>query len=165
MRTLAAIALALAIASCGDDPPPGGASSSSSSSGSSGGAVDPPEATGTTPHEICVETINGYRKTKGLPPYARWSDGEACADSEAESDAETNRPHGAFPRCKEMGQNECPGQPGPPEEMIKKCLALMWAQGPGEGHYDMMASTRFKEVSCGFHTTSRGAVWSVQNFR
>lgn len=160
---------ALLLVSCSDDdPPPGGASSGGSSSGSTttgGSSGDPPATTGTTPHEICVETINAYRKTKGLAPYARWSSGETCADSEAKSDADTNTPHGAFPRCKEMGQNECPGQPGPPEKMIKNCLAMMWAQGPGEGHYDQMASTRYKEVSCGFYTTSRGAVWSVQNFR
>lgn len=162
MRAVPALLAIVLLASCGDDPP---ASSGGGASTTGGTTSDPPATTGTDPHEICVETINAYRKTKGLPPYARWSAGETCADSEAASDAQTNTPHGAFPRCKELGQNECPGQPGPPEKMIKTCLAAMWAQGPGEGHYDQMASTRYEEVACGFATTPRGLVWSVQNFR
>lgn len=160
MRALLALsAAAIVCSSCGDDPPAGGAAPGGASSG------DPPETTGTTAHEICVETINAYRKRDGLPPLERWTSGEACADGEAESDAETNRPHGAFPACKELAQNECPGMPGPPEKMIVRCLAAMWAQGPGEAHHDLMATTRFTQVACGFYTTDRGAVWSVQNFR
>lgn len=112
-----------------------------------------------------MNVINDYRAQKGLPPYTRWTDGETCADGEAQSDAETNAPHGAFPRCKELAQNECPGQPGPADKMIKGCLAAMWSQGPGEGHYDMMASTKWREVACGFATTANGQVWSVQNYR
>lgn len=159
MRTFALATLVLL--SCGSDDPP---SSSGASSEASSGASST-TAGGSTVHELCVNVINEYRAKDGLPPFARWTDGETCADGQAESDADTNRPHGAFGRCKELAQNECPGQPGPPEKMIRNCLGLMWAQGPGEGHHDMMASTKWKQVACGFHTTSRGAVWSVQNYR
>ena len=160
MRALPIVLLCL---SCGgDDSSTGttatndaGSTSSSSSGGTSGDDV----------HQLCIDTINGYRKTKGLPAYTRWSDGETCADGEAESDGQSNTGHGAFPRCKEMAQNECPGIPGPPATAIKNCLALMWQQGPGEGHYEMMASTQWKQVACGFYTTDSGAVWSVQNYR
>lgn len=119
---------------------------------------------------LCVEIVNEYRATLELAPYARWTDGESCADGEARSDSETGVPHGAFPRCEELAQNECPGWPGPVEAMLEGCLAGMWAEGPGEdfethGHYINMSSTAYSEVACGFHTAAGGAMWSVQNFR
>lgn len=166
------------LASCGGDPDSlddsgtlrrkSGAtsSSSSSSSGASGnGSTGDVVGTGDDAHELCWSTINAYRKRDGLPPLERWTEAEACSDGEAKSDAEENRPHGAFPRCGELAQNECPGTPGPPEEGIPKCLALMWAEGKGGGHHDNMASTKYEKVACGVFVTSRGAVWSVQNFR
>ena len=155
--------VSVALLSCGSDDPPRGGSSGGASSSSGGTTTS--TAGGSDAAELCVNIINEHRAEDGLPAYTRWADGEACADTEAESDAETNTPHGAFPRCKELAQNECPGQPGPPEKMIRSCLSAMWAQGPGEGHHDMMASTKWKQVACGFHTTAKGAVWSVQNYR
>ena len=175
VRTPAAIALVILVTSCGDDPDAlsgsgtrrGRSSSSTSSSSGSSGSSNGGELVGTgeTAHELCWSTINEYRERDGLPPLERWTDGEACADGEAKSDAETNRPHGAFPRCGELAQNESPATPGPPEEGIPKCLAMMWAEGPGGGHHDAMASTKYKKVACGVFVTSRGAIWSVQNFR
>ncbi|MBX3220402.1 MAG: hypothetical protein KF795_07790 [Labilithrix sp.] len=170
-------ALAFALASCGDDPDAlngNGTSrrrSGASSSGASSGASGTPESgdvvtgTGESANELCWSTINEYRKRAGLPLYERWTEAEACSDGEAKSDAETNRPHGAFPRCGELAQNECPGTPGPPEEGIPGCLAMMWAEGPGGGHHDNMASTQYTKAACGVFVTSRGAIWSVQNFR
>jgi hypothetical protein len=118
-----------------------------------------------SPAALCVKTINDLRATLDLAPLARWTEGEECADGQAQSDGETNRPHGAFPRCGELAQNECPGWPGPPEEMIPKCLRAMWAEGPGGGHFEQMRTTRHDSVACGFHTLPSGAVWSVQNFK
>ena len=173
----AAIALAVVLAACGgvSDSLTGGgtlqrrtsSTSSSSSSSSSNGGSSSGEVVGTgeTANELCWSTINAYREREGLPPLERWTDGEACADGEAKSDADSNKPHGAFPRCGELAQNECPGTPGPAEEGIPRCLALMWAEGPGGGHHDTMATTKYKKVACGVFVTSRGAIWSVQNFR
>lgn len=172
------MALTIALLSCGDDLDSldgggargrrsGGGSSSSSSSGSSGAGTsgDVVTGTGASPNELCWSTINEHRKRDGLPPYERWTEAEACSDGEARSDAETNRPHGAFPRCGELAQNECPDTPGPPEEGIPACLAMMWAEGPGGGHHDNMASTQYTKAACGVFVTARGAIWSVQNFR
>ncbi|MBS2020619.1 MAG: hypothetical protein JST00_47635 [Deltaproteobacteria bacterium] len=189
MGALRAFALACAVVcmSCGDDPSTLGRSSTSSggssgetSSGdpgtSSGTSGDPGTSSGTsgtsgtvsgggsTAAEICVNTINEYRKTKGLPPYARWPEAEACSDGQAASDGQTRKAHGAFGKCQEMGQNECPGWPGPAETMIPQCLKAMWGEGPGGGHYEMMVSTRFTKVACGF-ANGQGGIWSVQNFR
>ncbi len=135
----------------------GGASSSgATSSGSTGdGSLE----------QLCVDTINQYRATLGLKPYVRWTSAETCSDGEAASDSKTGKAHGAFGTCGEMAQNECPGWSGPPETMIKGCLAAMWAEGPGGGHYENMRSSRYTTAACGFATTSAGKIWSVQNFK
>jgi hypothetical protein len=137
----------------------GDATSSSGDAGTSGGA------TGTTPAEVCVAAINDYRKTKNLPPYARWDAAEACTNDQATSDGTTNKPHGAFGKCGEYGQNECPGWPGQPGTMIAPCLKAMFGEGPGGGHYENMMAKRYTKVSCGFAKASNGRIWAVQNFR
>jgi len=117
----------------------------------------------------CVDTINMYRATLGLPAYERWTEAEACSDDEAASDGKTNTPHGAFPQCGERAQNECPGWPAPAESMIDGCLELMWNEGPGadfsaHGHYINMSSTQYTRVACGFAEVN-GSIWAVQNFQ
>ena len=110
-----------------------------------------------------------YRATLGLPAYARWRDAEDCSDEEARSDGMTGTAHGAFTKCGESAQNECPGWPGPPEMMIGGCLDLMWKEGPGadfasHGHYINMSSTQYTKVACGFAEVN-GSIWAVQNFQ
>ena len=117
----------------------------------------------------CVDKINQYRASEGKPAYARWTSAESCADSEAQSDSETGTAHGAFPRCGERAQNECPGW-GSLDQIIDGCLDMMWAEGPGEpfsehGHYINMSSASYTEVACGFYVTASGRVWAVQDFR
>lgn len=115
--------------------------------------------------EKCVDIINQYRAKKGLPPFARWTDQETCSNGEAESDAKSGKGHGSFPRCGEMAQNECPNFGGSITDGLPKCLAAMWAEGPGGGHYENMASTKFTKVACGVYAVSSDKFWSVQNFR
>jgi hypothetical protein len=172
-----------ALASCSDDASQldggssGGGSSSSGTTSGDPGTTTPDDGTGsgtsgtTTPGaggtaaSICVATINEYRKTKGLPPYAAWTEGETCADGEAKSDASTGKAHGAFGKCQEFAQNECPGWAGPADTMIPQCLKAMWGEGPGGGHYEAMASKKYTKVACGFSAATGSAIWSVQNFR
>ncbi len=128
------------------------------------------QAAGESAEALCVATINMYRATLGLAPYARWDAKESCSDQEAQSDSMTGTAHGAFGQCGESAQNECPGWPAPPAGMIKNCLAQMWAEGPGSdfpthGHYINMSSTQYTKVSCGFYQTSASNVWAVQNFQ
>jgi hypothetical protein len=150
---------------CGDEP----RDSDDDDGGGSGaaGPVGPGAGAGTSSdaYSQCVDTINAYRESVGVAPLARWSSAEACSDGEAASDAASGQPHGAFGECGEFAQNECPGWPGPPEQMIGGCLSLMWDEGPGGGHYDNMSSTSYSEVACGFHVLGGGDVWAVQNFR
>lgn len=120
----------------------------------------------------CVDRINQFREQcQCLPPLTRWTDGETCADEQAEYDA-THGIHAGFNGniCSPLGtaQNECPGW-GNVTEVIRSCLQNMWDEGPGEdfsqhGHYRNMSSTSSTKVACGFFTTAEGAVWAVQNF-
>lgn len=138
-----------------------GASGSGGAGGGGGGSNDPAQ--------ICVDTINQYRATLGLPPYARWTAEESCGDGQAKSDSLSQQAHGAFGQCSEMAQNECPGWPGDPASILPGCLKMMWDEGPGSdfqthGHYINMSSTSYTKVACGFYVASDG-VWAVQDFR
>jgi hypothetical protein len=120
--------------------------------------------------EDCVDAINKDRATLGLPAYTRWTVEESCVDGQAAADAASGTPHSAFGQCTEHAQDECPGWPGPPEQMIGQCLAAMWAEGPGtdfskHGHYINMSSTSYTQVACGFHVLGDGSVWATQDFQ
>ena len=159
--TLVAL-LGMALCACGDDidRDPG--------TGGGGGTTATGTSTGTTPsgdeYQLCVDTINQYRATLSLPPLARWTDAEACANGQAQSDSETGEPHGAFQACGEWAQNECPGWPGPPASLIVGCLDMMWDEGPGGGHYENMRGD-YSRVACGFYQTPQGDYWALQDFQ
>lgn len=85
--------------------------------------------------QACIDKINEFRATKGLPAYGRWTAAETCVDQQATADEMNDAPHGAwkngtFPTCNGSGQNECLGQ-GP--NGIESCLAQMWAEGAQPG--------------------------------
>jgi hypothetical protein len=128
------------------------------------GATSDASTSTSSAEQICVDKINAYRATLGLPAYARWSAEEGCANGQAKSDSATSAAHGAFGMCTEMAQNECPGWDGPAQTMIPSCLAAMWSEGPGGGHYENMTGN-YTKVACGFYTLPNGSVWAVQNFR
>ena len=110
----------------------------------------------------CVDQINSYRATLDLAPYARWTSAEGCTDGQAKADSESGTPHSAFGRCGESAQDECPGWPSI-ESTTSSCLQMMWAEGPGGGHYENMRGG-YSRVACGFHE-SQGGVWATQNFQ
>ena len=125
-------------------------------------------------HADCIARINRFRwECQCLPPLERWTEGESCADSNAQYDS-VNGVHASF-RAIPCGsgaraQNECPGWPSA-EHIITGCLQSMWDEGPEDGnpetvngHYESMATTTYTRVACGFYTTPEGDVWGVQNF-
>lgn len=133
----------------------------------------PPPSTG-DPAQDCVNRINQLRmECQCLPPLARWTEGEACADMHAEYDGMGAGAHGGFRDriCSPGGraQNECPGYPSM-SSIVSTCLQQMWDEGPGEpfsehGHYINMTNPAHGRVACGFWTDpSTGRVWAVQNF-
>ena len=118
--------------------------------------------------QLCVTRTNDFRARVGVGPVARRPDAEACGDAQARSDGASRTAHGAFGQCRERAQNECPAWDGPPEQVIDRCLAMMFAEGPGagpaHGHYMNMTDTKYHGVSCGFATMPSGELWVVQNF-
>jgi hypothetical protein len=156
-RSLGAVVLVSGVVAC------------SSNSSSGGGAANDAFAEA---RARCVSTINNYRATLNLPPYQAWNDAatNACADGQAQSDSASSTAHGAFGKCGEHAQNECPGWPAPPDSVVDNCLAAMWAEGPGtdfskHGHYINMSSTTYTKVACGFYQTASGDYWAVQDFQ
>jgi hypothetical protein len=116
----------------------------------------------------CVDRTNALRATKGLKPIPRLASAEPCVDGQAKSDSESGKPHGAFDAClnqvewRGAAQNECPGYASV-ESTLGACLDMMWAEGPGGGHYDNMVGNS-THTACGFYTTPAGKVWMIQDF-
>jgi hypothetical protein len=109
------------------------------------------------------------RAATGHRPHAdRSAPDEACADSQAQSDAAKNTAHGSFGKCSETAQNECPGWKGGVDTVLDSCLAAMFAEGPGagaaHGHYTNMVEPSYKGAACGFYVAPDGSVWIVQDF-
>lgn len=148
------------VQSTGGIPATGGVPATGGSSSS-----DPFEAA----RQACVDRINAFRATEGKAPYARWVEGEACADEESRLDGLSNDAHGSFGMCDERAQNSCLWRRSM-DSIITNCLQAMWDEGPGEpfsehGHYINMSSTSYTRVACGFYQGSDGRIWGLQNFR
>jgi hypothetical protein len=116
----------------------------------------------------CVQRTNEFRARASVGALVRRGDREACGDTQAQGDGQTSTAHGAFGRCQESAQNECPGWPGPLDQVIDKCLAQMFAEGPGafagHGHYLNMTEPSYRGVACGVTTLPNGQIWLVQDF-
>jgi hypothetical protein len=102
------------------------------------------------PYKACVDRINYYHTMSGAPALTLRASEDSCVDSQAAQDLASGVPHHAFGQCGESGQCECPGWSGDPATTIIACIDAMWAAGPGEGHHDMIASTAYTSVACGF---------------
>lgn len=139
--------------------------------------------------QLCVDHINKLRATKGLAPYTRWKDAESCVDEEANLDSASNKPHGSFGKCGEMGQNACPlssmGE-------VTNCLDMMWEEkeqagcsgcdacadertsscsncdffgketGDVCGHYVNMSAKYLHQVACGVSDNNK---WIIIDFK
>jgi hypothetical protein len=116
---------------------------------------------------ICVETINNYRASVGLPPLQEWKSAESCVDGQAKKDGDAQEPHTAVLQCGESAQNECLDQ-SDPSQAIVACLGRQWAEGPGSGeshvHYTNLTAN-YTKVACGFYRDANGNLWSTQDFR
>ncbi|MFO0564176.1 MAG: hypothetical protein U0263_00865 [Polyangiaceae bacterium] len=163
----------------------GAPSGGSSGTGAGGSSADPLEAA----RQACVDKINQLRATKGLSPYQRWTEKEACADQQSTSDEQSGNAHGKFGQCSEGGQNECLGSGS---AGIEGCLESMWGEkdqagcsgcdacagaytpncancdfygdqtGDVCGHYVNMSAKYFTKVACGF--SSLGG-WATIDFQ
>jgi len=138
--------------------------------------IVPPPSTGDY-HQDCVDTINKIRADcMCLPPLARWTDGEACADQMAEYDSGQNSAHAGFiaKLCTPGGtaECECPGWSSVSSitqgtSRMESCLAMMWHEvdNPAgqQGHYQAMSNTTYTKVACGINASATN-VWALQNY-
>lgn len=116
----------------------------------------------------CISEINRYRATLGAAALPAWSEAETCTENQCRNDAARKQAHASFGNCTELGQNECPGWGGwhgDPKVVIHDCLEMMWAEGPGGGHYENMRKASWRKVSCALYTAPNGEVTAIQNFR
>jgi hypothetical protein len=116
----------------------------------------------------CINETNSYRARLGLPALVPNPGKYACTDVDARGDAQNGTVHGGSGKCDFGAQNECPSWPGPAGQMVSRCLASMFAEGPGEpysahGHYINMTSKEYRSLACGFFEMN-GRVWLVQNY-
>jgi hypothetical protein len=128
-------------------------------------------------HQDCVDTINKIRwDCMCLPPLARWTDGEACADQMATYDAGQGSAHAGFIArlCSPGGsaQCECPGWNSVSSitqgtSRMESCLSMMWHEvddpAGEQGHYQAMSSKTYTKVACGINS-STSDVWAAQNY-
>lgn len=154
-RRLGAAALASALAiGCGSSSP--GAPSSS--------AADADLV-------FCVTETNRYRATINRAPLVRSGALEAHAALAAAADAASGRAHGYFADSHAgnglvAAENELLRfrVTSTIQTIIRDGWSGMWSEGPGGGHYEHMASSRFTQVGCGFASLN-GTTTVVQDFR
>lgn len=123
--------------------------------------------------KICLDTINACRKSLGLSPVV-WSKSlEAFADEGARYDAGTNVAHSHFSKFSTRAvpadaENLVPNWPlknyKTVTAIVQKGTALMWAEGPGGGHYENIKGNQ-TQVGCGIYVTPAGNVWMTQDFK
>lgn len=161
----------------------GAAGSTTAGSGGMPGAGGEFEAV----RQVCVDTINMYRMTRGLMPLVRATAAqETCSDGGAKMDGDSGRAHGSAGMCQLGSQNSCPGYSlrvggGTIEGTLKFCLQQMWDEGePAEGvaackadrsgcyqehgHWINMVEPNIRTVGCGFYKMANGSYWMNQNF-
>jgi hypothetical protein len=165
----------------GGAPNGGGSTTSSPDTTSTMASMNTTTSNMTDPYaearQLCIDTINELRATKGLPAYERWVEHEDCADQQATYDEMNDDPHGAIqgglPSCGGGAQNECLGGGASGIVSCSGCDACNEAYDPncpdcefnGQtvcGHYVNMSALYYSRAACGF--SSEGG-WAVIDFQ
>ncbi len=163
----------------------GGTGQGGTGQGGTGGSSSDPYA---LQRQACIDKINALRATKGLAPYARWTEKESCVDQQSTGDEASGKAHDNFGNCGESSQNECLGGGA---ANIEQCLDSMWGEkdatscsgcdacadkytpncancdfygtnGPQCGHYVSMSAHYYTKAACGF---SAGGGWATIDFQ
>ena len=113
--------------------------------------------------KACLDAINQYRSSIGRSALTLKADAGACLDKQSADDGAVGGAHRNFGKCGESAQDECPGWGGDPGSAQAGCLKMMWAEGPGGGHYENMANPAYRQVACGYAQVG-GKWWMIQNF-
>jgi uncharacterized protein YkwD len=166
VRTLYAVVFATVVtAACGGS---GGTAPSSPSAPTVG---SPESTSGNLETELtfCVTETNRDRASLGLPGLTRSSALEAYAATGAREDGLAHAAHQHFRSTNGGGiaraENELPWWPSSysVHAVIQQGLAMMWAEGPGGGHYENMRGP-YSELGCGVFING-SEITVVQDFR
>jgi hypothetical protein len=120
----------------------------------------------------CIDEVNRYRTMAGEPPLARSAQLDAFSTEAARVDGQAHQPHKHFIETNggpgiARAQNVIPfwklSSYGSVRRIVREGLALMWAEGPGGGHYDTMRGD-FSEMGCGVYVADNGEVTVSQDF-
>ncbi len=121
----------------------------------------------------CVSEINRYRASVGDRPLHRTTRIDAFSAEAARVDGESRRAHQHFfatnggPNVA-RAQNVIPfwqlSRYGSVQRIIREGLAMMWAEGSGGSHHDIMRGA-FSEVGCGVYIAPNGEVTVSQNYK
>ena len=115
---------------------------------------------------FCVAETNRYRAMLGLPPVARSSALEAYAADGAREDGLAHAAHQHFRSVRGIAfaENEIPWwRSTSVRTVMQQGLAMMWAEGPGGGHYENMRG-RYTQLGCGVFVNGL-EITIVQDFR
>ena len=117
---------------------------------------------------FCVQEVNRYRATVGAGPLSQQAALEATAAQAAQSDHQSGEAHGWVRRNGGPAENQAPrwsraSSGGNAQTFISRALQLMWAEGPGGGHYENMRG-RFAATGCAIYSDTATATF-VQHFR
>jgi uncharacterized protein YkwD len=119
---------------------------------------------------FCVSESNRYRAMAGVPPLAASSALETSAATAAQADHLSGVPHGWVRASGQpLAENQSPRVPlasvgRTARGLITRGLSLIWAEGPGGGHYEILRSTRYTQLGCGIYSDASTATF-VQHFR
>ena len=108
------------------------------------------------------------RATVGAGPLSQQAALEATAAQAAQSDHQSGEAHGWVRRNGGPAENQAPrwsraSSGGNAQTFISRALQLMWAEGPGGGHYENMRG-RFAATGCAIYSDTATATF-VQHFR
>jgi uncharacterized protein YkwD len=117
---------------------------------------------------FCVSETNRYRATQGLSPLTRSGALEAYAAAGAQEDGLAHAAHQHFRSTNGGGlaraENEIPWWSATSiHAVIQQGLQMMWAEGPGGGHYENMRGP-YAELGCGVFVNGN-EITVVQDFR
>ena len=123
--------------------------------------------------KFCLDSINSYRSSAGLPAYQEWPAGEQCASRQAEAYARGATPDLSADACmagQQSAQGICGSSAGTLKGTVADCLQRDWTEGPGQdfnthGDYSNMSSRQFTSAACGFAKGVDGSVRTVQIYK
>jgi len=117
---------------------------------------------------FCVSEVNRYRVLAGMIALSRSAALDSFATESAEMDGKASQPHQHFSATGGAGISSAETEllrwrGASVHAIIEKGLSMMWQQGPGGEHYDIIAGP-YSEIGCGIYIGASG-VTVAQDYR